>query len=310
VDEQVTLIAVVVPLAVLTMAVRALARCSGLRRAARSRRAWLVVAPATVAVLALGVPWAYVEWGQDEAPAPLAFERVDTDERSEPPRRSTTTTTNPFSVEALFPPALPFVPPASGTVVPFGAGSSTTAGPTTSSSMAPGEADGTWTVGRGSKAGYRAEEVFVAQQTTVAGRTDRITGQLSILDSVVHTATFVVQLRSVESDNPQRDEQFRKALDTATHPTATLELSEPIAIGPVPPEGEVIARTVSGRFTIRGVTRTVTFDLEARRVQGRIEVLGSVPVTWSDFGVPDPSNGLVNIKDRGTIEFLLYLDRA
>jgi polyisoprenoid-binding protein YceI len=174
----------------------------------------------------------------------------------------------------------------------------------------PSAVEGTWAVGRGSVAGYRAEEVLVVQDNTAAGRTDQVIGQLTIDGTTVTAASFVVNMRSVESDSPQRDEEYRRIMDTAGHPSSTLDLTEPIELGQVPPEGEVITRTASGRFTIRGVTRTVSFDLKARRVQGRIEVLGSIPVKWSEYNVPDPSNGLVRVQNNGTIEFLLYLDRA
>ncbi|RDI16933.1 hypothetical protein DEU38_12461 [Rhodococcus sp. AG1013] len=37
---------------------------------------------------------------------------------------------------------------------------------------------------------------------------------------------------------------------------------------------------------------------------------GSVPVTWSDYGITPPSLGFVTVDDAGTVDFLVSLDRA
>ncbi len=296
-----TVLAVVVPLAVVAVAIRSLLGSVGLRASLRERRAWLVVVPSTVLVMALGVPYAYVEWGQDEAPPPLEFAEVDTD-------ASTTTTGVPAGSMAadasVTVTTLPFVPPADGTPAPI------TGGTTTAPARAPNEIEGTWRVGRGSVVGYRAQEVLVVQDNTAVGRTDDVTGQMTIAGTTMTAAEFTADMTTVTSDQPQRDERYRSIMDTANHPTSRLVITRPIDIGEIPGEAVVITRRASGRLTIRGVTRGVSFDLKARRVQGRIEVLGSVTVRWADYGIPDPGNGVVRVHDHGEMEFLLYFDRA
>ena len=300
-DVVAAVVAIVLAVAVVVVAVRSLlgagSDAAALRTAVRRPRAWLVVLPGTVLVLALGVPYAYVEWGQDEAPPPLAFEPIDDGD-------DTSTRTPPVAVGSGGPgTTAPFAPPAGGT---------TQTAPASTAAPAPAtsEVDGTWRVGRGSVAGYRAEEVLLVQDNVAVGRTDDVSGEMTIADTTVTAAEYVVDMRTVTSDQPMRDERYREIMDTAHHPTSRFVLTTPIELGQVPPEGEVVTRKATGRFTIRGVTRTATFDLKARRVEGRIEVLGSIPVTWSDHGIPDPGNGFVRVRDRGTIELLLYLDRA
>jgi polyisoprenoid-binding protein YceI len=273
---------------------------AALRGSVRSRRAWLVVGPVTVLVLALFVPYAYVEWGQDEAPAPLAFAPIDDDTTTTRP-----TTARPAPDDGLpTGSTVPFVPPEGGTPLP-------TAGATTTApAAAPNEVEGTWRVGRGSVAGYRAQEVLLVQDNTAVGRTDKVSGEMTIAGTTVTAAEYVVDMSAVTSDQPQRDQRYREIMDTPRHPTSRFVLTQPIDVDQVPPEGEVVTRPATGRFTIRGVTRTVTFDLRARRVAGRIEVLASIPVRWSDYGIPDPGNGFVRVQDNGTIELLLQLDRA
>jgi hypothetical protein len=38
-----------------------------------------------------------------------------------------------------------------------------------------------------------------------------------------------------------------------------------------------------------------------------VQVIGSVPVTFADFGVEAPSLGFVTVEDEGSIEFSLQL---
>jgi polyisoprenoid-binding protein YceI len=310
VDAAASVVAVVVPVAVIAIALRTLLGdgpgAPALRSSIRDRRAWFVVAPVTAAVMVLGVPYAYVEWGQEEAPPPLAFAPIDADDRDDDDTTTTRpTTTVPATGDVLTGSTLPFVPPPNGTRLPSDR-TTTTAVP----EATPSEVEGVWKVGRGSIAGYRAAEVLVVQDNTAAGRTDKVTGDLTIAGTTVTAARFVVDMNAVVSDSPQRDQRYREIMDTGNHSTSRLVLTQPIEIETVPPEGEVITRLATGEFTIRGVTRTVTFDLEARRVDGRIELLGSIPVKWSQYGIPDPGNGVVRVHDHGTIEFLLYLDRV
>ena len=51
---------------------------------------------------------------------------------------------------------------------------------TTGGASASGSPDGTWTVGSGSAAGYRVEEVLLGQNTEAVGRTTAVTGELTV----------------------------------------------------------------------------------------------------------------------------------
>ena len=306
-DVVAAVVAIALPAAVLITAVRSLLgagpSAGALRGSLRNPRAWLVIVPATLLVLALGVPYAYVEWGQEEAPPPLAFTPLDTDATRDTTTAERSTSSTTPTTDALTGSTEPFVPPAAGAPLP-------TTASTSPGTIGPNEVEGAWKVGRGSVAGYRAQEVLVVQDNTAVGRTEKVTGQMTIAGATVTAAEFVVDMSSVTSDQPQRDERYREVMDTAHHPTSRFVLTKPIELDQVPPEGEVVTRRATGRFTIRGQTRTVSFDLEARRVSGRIEILGSIPVEWSDYGVPEPGNGIVRVQDHGTIELLLYLDRT
>ena len=58
------------------------------------------------------------------------------------------------------------------------------------------------------------------------------------------------------------------------------------------------------------IGRPGTFDVTVERVEGRIGVLGSIPVLFSDDEIPDPSNGFAVLKDNGLLVFVPVFERA
>ncbi len=64
-----------------------------------------------------------------------------------------------------------------------------------------------------------------------------------------------------------------------------------------------------GDLTIAGVTKSVTVALEAQTTADGVEVSGTIPVTFSDFGVDAPDLGFVKVEDSGTVEMLLQLTK-
>ncbi|HYY78575.1 MAG TPA: YceI family protein [Actinomycetes bacterium] len=187
-------------------------------------------------------------------------------------------------------------------------------GPATTQAAATGSGggvDGTWKVGSGSQAGYRVKEVLFGQDNEAVGRTSAVSGQLRIQGNRVSAAGFSVDLTTVRSDQSRRDEQFQqRIMDTASYPTATFALTAPIDLPSTSADGADVRRTASGRLTLHGTTRAVSLDLTASRSGGGIRVSGSIPVTFADWNIPNPSFGPVTTEDHGTIEFLLVLERA
>jgi polyisoprenoid-binding protein YceI len=179
--------------------------------------------------------------------------------------------------------------------------------PTTTASGTPAAA-GNWTVTSGSQAGYRVGEVLFGQRATAVGRTDKVTGSLSLAGTTVSAATFTVDMASVASDQSRRDRQYRdRIMGVDQFPTSTFVLTSPISLGTSPAAGATVKTKATGDLTLRGVTKRVTFDVEARRTGGRMEVAGSIPVTFDEWGIPSPSFGPAEVEDHGSVEFLLVL---
>ena len=169
-------------------------------------------------------------------------------------------------------------------------------------------ASGSWTVTGGSQAGYRVQEVLFGQNATAVGRTDKVTGGLALDGATVTEASFTVDMASVRSDQSRRDNQYRgRIMSTDEFPTSTFRLTKPIALGSLPADGATVTASATGDLTLRGVTRSVTFEVRARRSGDRMEVNGAIPVAFDDWGIPSPSFGPAEVEDHGSVEFLLVL---
>ncbi|TCK61309.1 YceI family protein [Curtobacterium sp. PhB136] len=189
------------------------------------------------------------------------------------------------------------------------------AAPSVAASRAPSTLDasdlaGTWTVGGDSEAGYRLHEVLNGSDVTVTGRTDSVTGTATVDGSSITTAAITVQVADIATDSAQRDSYFRdSALDTSAFPTATFTLTGPIADA-VPTGSGTKQVEASGDLTLHGVTKAVTAKLEVGLNGDGVDISGSIPITFADYGVQAPSLGFVKVDDDGTVEFLVHATPA
>jgi polyisoprenoid-binding protein YceI len=198
--------------------------------------------------------------------------------------------------------------PASGS----GTGSAAAGDSASAGDSATAPVAGTWETAKGSVVGYRVQEVLFGQNHVAVGRTGAITGHITISGTAVTAGTFTVQMATIKSDESQRDVQFRgRIMDTSAYPTATVRLTRPVTLAPVPAPGTVRTYTVTADLTLHGHTRAVTFPLSAERTSGEIAVSGSIPILFADWDIPNPSfTGFVTTQNHGTLEFLLKLARS
>ncbi len=175
----------------------------------------------------------------------------------------------------------------------------------------PASFDGDWVPSTASEFGYRVEEVLAGVDTTAVGRSNEIDGLLTIDGTSATVVDITVQVENITSDESRRDGQFRgRIMNAAEFPTAEFRITEPIDFGQIPVGDEQITATATGELTLRGVTNEVTFDVTAQTTDGRIGVLGSIPVVFEDYGIDNPSFGVVSTEDDGLVEFVLVFERA
>ncbi len=171
--------------------------------------------------------------------------------------------------------------------------------------------EGAWTVTEGSTAGYRVQEVLLGQSTTAAGRTKKVTGSLVISGTTLTETEIVVDIATITSDESRRDSKFRgDIMESDTYPNATFTLTEPVELGAIPAPGEQITATATGTLQLKAAEKTVTFEVQAQLIDGKIEVTGAIPVKFSDYGIDNPSNPVVTTEDNGEVEFLVVLARG
>lgn len=196
--------------------------------------------------------------------------------------------------------------------------------PTSSaSSSATGSGlDGTWNVDpsvgsfsdfSGSFVGYRVdEELATVGAATAVGRTPDVTGTLTLDGAQITAVELGADLTTLQSDESRRDGQLkRQALETDQFPTATFSLTQPIDLGSVPADGQVIQATAVGDLTIHGVTKSVEIPVEALLAGDVVTVTGSIDILFADYSINRPTSfAVLSIADHGTMEFQLKFTKG
>jgi len=195
-------------------------------------------------------------------------------------------------------------PPPSKLALPTTHSASTASGVTDIAGVA-----GIYHVGSGSQAGYRVSEVLIGQSSTAVGRTTKIWGSVTLSGTSVMTGTFAVNMSTVQSDQSERNSQFDgRIMDVAKYPTATLKLTEPIALRTIPRLGSSRSFAAAADLSMHGVTRELTFPLMAERTANGIYALAEVPIVFADWDIANPSiGGFVTTDSSGTLEVLVHL---
>lgn len=152
--------------------------------------------------------------------------------------------------------------------------------------------------------GYRVREEFVSFGVVDAvGRTGEVTGTVELDGDTVRGAELETDMTTLRSDESRRDDALRgRGIETDRFPTATFELTGPFELS----REAVRAR---GRLTLHGETRPIVARVSGRRTgRDAIELVGSAPIEFADFGIEPPSvAGFVTVRDTGRLEFLLHV---
>src|SRR5947207_5210623 len=187
----------------------------------------------------------------------------------------------------------------------------------TASGSAGGSLDGTWSIdatsgslaeGTSSFAGYRVkEELAGTGANTAVGRTQSVSGSMTIDGTTITALQVTVDMTTLQSDDSRRDDRLRTdGLETDRFPTATFSLTKPIEVGAVPKVGQTIQAVAVGDLTLHGVTRAVDVSIQAQRNGDEVEAIASVGVALTDYGIEAPNGFLVlSIANTGTIELHL-----
>ena len=172
----------------------------------------------------------------------------------------------------------------------------------------PFDPSGEWVIGEGSVVGYRVEEILFGQDVTAVGRTESVTGGIVIEAESVTQGDFVVDMATINSDSSRRDGQVNgRILQTATYPQSAFALTAPISLPMAVFEGEPVQVEATGSLTLLDVTRDVTVIIDVQLVDDAVNIVGSIPIVFTEWNIPDPSTGGINVDPEGLLEFSLVL---
>jgi len=235
-------------------------------------KSWASIVVALGALVAIGGPYLYIHFISSKTPAPLSGQGSE---------QSPSNAASPSAADVE------------------------------SSSDSTGSLDGKWTVAGGSQAGYRVREVLFGQKHEAVGRTDAVTGNLTISGTQITEAGFSADLTKVSSDQARRDRQFQgRIMSTATYPTATFKLTQPVDAASIPGAGESRKLPIKGDLTLRGTTKPVTMNLTGKRSGSKLQISGQLPITFAEWNIPNPSFGPISTEDNGVLEVSLVLSKA
>ncbi len=143
-----------------------------------------------------------------------------------------------------------------------------------------------------SQAGYRARQKLLYQPIEVSGRTSKITGSATVAESRLVSADFVVDAASLQSAHRGRDEKFRgtDVMDAGKFPTAEVKVTTPVDLTSVPDTGKAADVEIPPlTVTLHGVTRPESAHTSIQRNGDRVDVAGSIPIRFADYGIHPPA---------------------
>jgi polyisoprenoid-binding protein YceI len=156
-----------------------------------------------------------------------------------------------------------------------------------------------------SQASYRAQEQLVGQNlpSEAVGTTRKVSGTIVLDptgDVVDEQSTITVDLSALQSSESRRDNFIKgNTLNTNQFPNATFVVRDVQGLPtPLPTSGQTTFQ-LSGDLTVRGVTRPVTWQVNATFASGGLTGNATTSVKLTDFGMTPPKAGpVLSIEDQ------------
>ena len=156
-------------------------------------------------------------------------------------------------------------------------------------------AGGAWTVGSASKATVSVREQLVGRNApndavlVATGGTGSF--ELNADGTFTPASKIVFDLTTLTSDSRDRDNFVKgTTINTRQFPNAELVPTKTVGLAlPLPATG-TFTFTLAGKMTIHGVTKDVTFDVQAKRDGASLTATATAVPSWTfaDFGMSAP----------------------
>lgn len=145
--------------------------------------------------------------------------------------------------------------------------------------------------------------------STAKGVTNDVTGEFHLADGGLDPSkptTFTVGLKSLKSDQGQRDRRVQDALETSKFPTATFTAKSLTGL-PADFGATHVVMQLTGTFELHGVKQEVTWELKAKRDGDILSGLATLKLKYSDFNITPPNiAGFVSVEDNLTLQVQLF----
>ncbi len=193
------------------------------------------------------------------------------------------------------------------------AASVSTAAPAATTTAAAAKASGVKLTldGSGTQASYQVQEQLAGHNfpSDAIGRTSAVTGSM-LLDAagkiVSGQSNLEIDLRTLKSDQGMRDSYIQHdPLDTAQFPTAKFVPTSTSGMPwPLPSSGTA-KFTLTGDFTVHGTTKSTTWAVSATFAPDTVTGTATTPFLFTDFGMQPPrtmialsvqNNGVLNLQ--------------
>lgn len=168
-----------------------------------------------------------------------------------------------------------------------------------------------------SEARYRAREQLLGRSlpNDAVGRTNAVEGQIvfnsdGTIDS--ERSRFTVDLRTLQSDETRRDNYIKQnTLEVDRYPNAEFQPTTATGLPwPLPSNGQLQFQ-LEGNLTVHGVTKPVTWNVQATVEGQRITGTATTQVTFEDFGMTPPRVPVVlSLEDTITLELDFTFERV
>lgn len=199
-------------------------------------------------------------------------------------------------------------------VIP-GQGNDTAAGGANSTGASAGvvvtaeQLNGDWTVTDTSKVYWSV----TTSKETVNFVDNKVQGtwKVNIDDSTTMAGEGTVDMSALDSGNSQRDEHVKGEdfLSVAEFSQSTFVVKSFSELPTEWTEGATMPVEMQGTLTVKGVEKDVTFQSQAAYSEGHLMLSGTTTVAFSDFGLSNPHNVVLETENNLEVRLELVLTK-
>ncbi|ASA25949.1 YceI family protein [Paenibacillus donghaensis] len=169
--------------------------------------------------------------------------------------------------------------------------------------------NGDWTIADASKVYWSV----TTSQETVNFVDDAVEGKwaVNLDDATAMAGEGTVDMSVLDSGNAKRDEHVKAAdfLDAAAHPQSSFVVKSFSELPAEWTEGTAVPVEMQGTLTVKGIEKDVTFQTQAAYSGGQLMLSGTTKVAFSDFGLTNPHNVVVETENELEVRLELVLSK-